>query len=72
MSSRSIPPTSPTPSPRDPIHERAFATLQKYRAAKLLVPVGAEHMYFAALESKACRLTPLGRHYWQLAKDGRL
>jgi hypothetical protein len=62
----------PDAEPRDPIHERAFATLQKYRAAKLLVPVGAEHMYFAALESKACRLTPLGRHYWQLAKDGRL
>jgi hypothetical protein len=62
----------PDAQPRDPIHERAFATLQKYRAAKLLVPVGAEHMYFAALESKACRLTPLGRHYWQLARDGRL
>ena len=62
----------PDAEPRDPVHERAFATLQKYRAAKLLVPVGAEHMYFAALESKACRLTPLGRHYWQLAKDGRL
>ena len=62
----------PAAEPRDPIHERAFGTLQRYRAAKLLVPVGAEHMYFAALESKACRLTPLGRHYWQLAKDGRL
>ena len=62
----------PDADPRDPVHERAFATLQKYRAAKLLVPVGAEHMYFAALESKACRLTPLGRHYWQLAKDRRL
>jgi hypothetical protein len=62
----------PDAEPRDPVHERAFATLQKYRAAKLLVPVGAEHMYFAALESKACRLTPLGRHYWQLARDGRL
>jgi Caspase domain len=62
----------PDAEPRDQVHERAFATLQKYRAAKLLVPVGAEHMYFAALESKACRLTPLGRHYWQLAKGGRL
>jgi hypothetical protein len=62
----------PDAEPSDPVHERAFATLQQYRAAKLLVPVGAEHMYFAALESKACRLTPLGRHYWQLAKDGRL
>jgi hypothetical protein len=56
----------------DAEHERVFATLQKYRAAKLLEPVGADHMYFAAMESKACRLTPLGRHYWQVATDGRL
>jgi hypothetical protein len=53
-------------------HERVFSTLQKYRAAKLLEPVDAEHMYFAAMESKACRLTLLGRHYWQVATDGRL
>jgi hypothetical protein len=53
-------------------HERVFSTLQKYRAAKLLEPVDAEHMYFAAMESKACRLTPLGRHYWEVATDGRL
>jgi hypothetical protein len=53
-------------------HERVFSTLQKYRAAKLLDPVDADHMYFAAMESKACRLTPLGRHYWQVATDGRL
>jgi hypothetical protein len=62
----------PDAEPRDPEHERVFSTLQRYRAAKLLGPVDAEHMYFAAMESKACRLTPLGRHYWHVAKDGRL
>jgi hypothetical protein len=62
----------PSSEPRDPEHERVFSTLQKYRAAKLLEPVDAEHMYFAAMESKACRLTPLGRHYWDVAEDGRL
>jgi hypothetical protein len=62
----------PSAEPRNPVHELAFSTLQKYRAAKLVRPVGAEHMYFAAMESKACRLTPLGRHYWQVAKAGRL
>jgi hypothetical protein len=62
----------PSAEPRNPEHELAFSTLQKYRAAKLVRPVGAEHMYFAAMESKACRLTPLGRHYWQVAKAGRL
>jgi hypothetical protein len=62
----------PSAEPRDPEHERAFSTLQKYRAAKLVRPVDADHMYFAAMEGKACRLTPLGRHYWQVAKEGRL
>lgn len=62
----------PDAEPRDSEHERAFTTLQKYRAAKLLEPVDAEHLYFAAMERKACRLTPLGRHYWHVAKDGRL
>jgi len=62
----------PDAEPSDPEHERAFATLQKYRAAKLVEPVGAEHMYFAAMESKACRLTLLGRHYWHVAEDGRM
>ena len=62
----------PDAEPRNEQHERAFSTLQKYRAAKLLRPVDADHMYFAAMESKACRLTPLGRHYWHVAKDGRL
>jgi Caspase domain len=62
----------PDAEPRDPGHERVFSTLQRYRAAKLLEPVDADHMYFAAMECKACRLTPLGRHYWDVARDGRL
>jgi hypothetical protein len=62
----------PDAEPRDAEHERVFSTLQRYRAAKLLEPVGADHMYYAAMESKACRLTLLGRHYWDVAKDGRL
>jgi Caspase domain len=62
----------PDAEPRDPEHERAFTTLQKYRAAKLVEPVDAEHMYFAAMESRACRLTLLGRHYWHVAADGRM
>jgi hypothetical protein len=62
----------PQAEPHDPDHEHIFATLQKYRAAKLLEPVGAEHMYFAAIESKSCRLTLLGRHYRQMAAEQRL
>lgn len=47
-------------------HEEIFKVLRKYHSLNLLVPVGEEYMYYAALNSKACRLTALGRHYWSL------
>ena len=37
-----------------------------------LVPVGEEHLYYAAINRKACALTPLGKHYWHLAKARRI
>jgi hypothetical protein len=40
--------------------------------ARLVEPVGADHLYFAAMQSGACRLTALGRHYWRMADEGRL
>lgn len=58
--------------PKNPEHEAIFAHLQKYRAAGLLVPDGAEHLYFAAMRSKACKLTPLGQFYWDLVKGHKL
>ena len=48
-----------------------FAVLQKYNRLNLVVPVGAEHMYFAAINSKSCKLTALGEHYYRLAKGNR-
>ncbi len=62
----------PDAKPEDEEHEQVFGYLQKCRAAKLVEPVGEEHMYFAAMNSKSCRLTALGRHYWRLANDGRI
>ena len=62
----------PTELPRDEAKERVFSTLQKFRAARLVAPVGEEHLYFAALNNKGCQLTPLGRFYWRLVKDGRV
>lgn len=62
----------PLAEPEHPEHEQVFACLQKCRAAKLVEPVGEEHMYFAAIRSRACRLTPLGAHYWRLANEGRI
>lgn len=46
--------------------------LQKLRAAGLVAPVGEEHLYYAAMNSKPCRLTPLGRFYWHLARKNRI
>jgi hypothetical protein len=62
----------PTAEPEHPAHEADFATLQRYRASKLVNPVGAEHLYFAAMQNGACRLTPLGKHYWRMAVAGRI
>lgn len=49
-----------------------FKNLQKLQSVGLVVPVNSEYMYFAAMESKACRLTSLGAHYWRLVKDKRI
>lgn len=50
---------------------KIFKELQLLESVGLVEPVDAEHMYFAAMESKACKLTALGWHYWALAKDRR-
>jgi len=62
----------PTAKPHNAKHEATFAILQRCRAAKLVEPVGVLHLYDAAMQSKSCRLTPLGQHYWRLANDGLL
>ena len=58
----------------DPIPEntRTFAILQKYNRLNLLVPVDVPHMWNAAMESKACRLTSLGEHYRRLVDKSRI
>lgn len=66
----------PTYEPEDSSHVKEnteqFAILQKYNRLNLVVPVGAPHMYFAAIESKSCKLTILGEHYWDLVKNDRI
>lgn len=49
-----------------------FKLLQKFNRINLVVPVNAEHMYFAAMNSTGCKLTILGEHYWNLVKKERL
>ena len=49
-----------------------FKDLQKMESVGLVVPIGEEHMYYAAMNSKSCKLTALGSHYWRLVKDRRI
>jgi Caspase domain len=62
-------PTSPTSSPGN---TAMFGDLQALSRVHLVLPVGTQHMYDAAQQSKACRLTPSGRYYWRLARDKRI
>ncbi|MBI1369802.1 MAG: caspase family protein [Planctomycetes bacterium] len=50
-------------------NNRKFTILQKYNRVNLLVPVGAEHMWNAAMEGKSCKLTVLGEHYRRLVEE---
>ncbi|MDR1083913.1 MAG: caspase family protein [Deltaproteobacteria bacterium] len=58
-------PGTPTP---DPTHTTIFATLQNYNRVNIVVPVDAPHMWHAAMNSKACKLTVLGEHYRRLVE----
>lgn len=51
---------------------RIFKELQICNRNGLVVPVNAEHMYYAAIESTACKLTALGAHYRKLAEIKRI
>ena len=49
-----------------------FKDLQKFQSVGLVLPVGEEFMYFAAMNSKSCKLTALGYHYWRLVNAKRV
>lgn len=51
---------------------RIFKDLQRMQSVGLVVPVGEDHMYDAAINSKSCQLTALGAHYWRLGNRGKL
>jgi len=63
------PPTAPGPNSAN---TEKFAILQKYNRVNLVVPVGAPHMWHAAIESRSCKLTVLGEHYRRLVEQGRI
>lgn len=47
-----------------------FSDLQKMESVGLVIPIGEEHMYYAAMNSKSCALTSLGKQYWRLVSKG--
>jgi hypothetical protein len=58
-----------------PVNEhnvRAFKELQMCNRHGLVMPVNADHMYYAAINSTGCRLTALGAHYRMLAEMKRI
>lgn len=69
--------------PLDPTYERKSPTrvpekvavydlLSRCSYANLVEPVGADYLYYAAMDSKSCRLTPQGRHYCELVRKDLL
>jgi hypothetical protein len=58
--------------PDHPAHEEIFGLLRKCRGPKLVESVNGDHMYYAAMNSTGCRLTPLGMHFRRLADGGRI
>lgn len=53
----------------DAENTKIFSELQKLEGIGLVVPVGEEHMYYAAMKSKSCELTSIGKQYWRLVNS---
>jgi len=64
--------SDPSVPPPDPQKNAVFAVLQKYVKVNLVRPIGAPHMWHAAMQSKSCELTALGEHYRKLVASGLL
>lgn len=56
----------------DTEHINIFKILRRMQQIGLVEPVGEEYMYWAAVNSKSCRLTALGIYYWKLLTNGRI
>jgi len=55
-----------------PEHYRIFRILQNLNRINLVVPIEEKDMYYAAMNEKACKLTPLGQFYWNLVSEGKI
>jgi hypothetical protein len=62
----------PEVEPHDAEKEKIFRDLQKFRDCGLVEPIGADHMYHAAIQYKGCGLTTLGKYYWRLVRENKI
>lgn len=53
-------------------NEAIFSILQKFVKLNLVIPVDEEHMYYAAIHRKSCKLTAQGQHYWSLVNNNTI
>jgi hypothetical protein len=56
----------------DPKNTDVMKELQKMESVGLVKPLGEEHMYWAAIHGKSCKLTALGMQYWKLVQSGNI
>jgi caspase domain-containing protein len=64
--------SDPSIPPPNPKNTTTFKLLQNLVRVNLVRPVGAPHMWHAAMQSKSCELTVLGQHYWRLVNEKRI
>ncbi|WP_299246269.1 caspase family protein [uncultured Aquimarina sp.] len=62
----------PELEPKNEKNEKIMAHFRKFLAEGLLTPVGDKHLYHAAKNSNGCKLTELGKFYWQIIKIGKI
>lgn len=55
-----------------PEHVAVLQKLQQMHRAGLVAPVDETHMYWEAMNSGGCQLTPLGAYYHRLVKDKKI
>ena len=51
---------------------KIFKELQMLQSVGLVIPIGEDYMYYAAINSKSCKLTALGYQYWRLVNEKKL
>ncbi len=56
----------------NPTNVKTLRLLRDFHRLNLVVPVGVEHLYHAAMQSKTCKLTKLGAHYWRLVQADQI